>query len=723
MEEISNSNFSFDLPKNRSNVIKVIGVGGGGSNAINHMFQQGINGVDFVVCNTDAQALQESPVPIKIQLGATLTEGLGAGANPEVGAKAAEESMETLQALLETQTKMIFITAGMGGGTGTGAAPILARMAKAMDILTVGIVTMPFQFEGKLRLDQAQDGLDKLRAEVDSLIVINNNKLREVYGNLGFKTGFAKADEVLATAARGIAEVITHHYTQNIDLKDAKTVLTNSGTAIMGSAQASGAQRAQEAIVKALDSPLLNDNKIKGCKNVLLLIVSGTEEITIDEIGEINDFIQDEAGHNANIIMGVGEDESLDAAISVTVIATGFNADQQHEIVNSEAKKIIHNLEEDQVMQHDLGDLQNTKVVSDSSTAEMDPLDKPLFPKAQPEVTHLLIDDTELEEESNPNTEEEVIAAEEDPLDAPQMFSLTDEEASEVSLEEINKIDNHIVAENSNDTQVANDESSAELLSEEALHNLEVVYEIIAVEQEPQFMSPVDEFEQSHEETTNAETVSEDLEEEAVVLDFEPPAQAEAFIINDLDEAVMEMEVVDEEEIVAEPETQITFDFDLPLAATFEEANDVAPEPIDENQAEEPNPVKHDLETVFQDTEEITFSPKATTEVQQLKEEETTSEDTPAEEQTNHPFDRTIQQTVRIENEKRKAQLKKFNYVFKANLHKIEELERQPAYKRQGIDLDAFSEEQTGSRISIDRDSNDDIQLRSNNSYLHDNVD
>jgi cell division protein FtsZ len=723
MEEISNSNFSFDLPKNRSNVIKVIGVGGGGSNAINHMFQQGINGVDFVVCNTDAQALQESPVPIKIQLGATLTEGLGAGANPEVGAKAAEESMETLQALLETQTKMIFITAGMGGGTGTGAAPILARMAKAMDILTVGIVTMPFQFEGKLRLNQAQDGLDKLRAEVDSLIVINNNKLREVYGNLGFKTGFAKADEVLATAARGIAEVITHHYTQNIDLKDAKTVLTNSGTAIMGSAQASGAQRAQEAIVKALDSPLLNDNKIKGCKNVLLLIVSGTEEITIDEIGEINDFIQDEAGHNANIIMGVGEDESLDTAISVTVIATGFNADQQHEIVNSEAKKIIHNLEEDQVMQHDLGDLQNTKVGSDSSTAEMDPLDKPLFPKAQPEVTHLLIDDTELEEESNPTTEEKVIAAEEDPLEASQMFSQTDEEASEVSLEEINTIDNHIVAENSNDTQLANDESSAELLSEEALYNLEVVYEIIAAEQEPQFMSPVDEFEQSHEETTIAETVSEDLEEEAVVLDFEPPAQAESFIINDLDEAVMEMEVVDEEEIVAEPETQITFDFDLPLAATFEEANDVAPEPINENQAEESNIVKHDLEMVFQDTEEITFSPKATTEVQQLKEEETTSEDTPAEEQTNHPFDRTIQQTVRIENEKRKAQLKKFNYVFKANLHKIEELERQPAYKRQGIDLDAFSEEQTGSRISVDRDSNDDIQLRSNNSYLHDNVD
>lgn len=237
MQTENKDNFSFDLPKNKSNVIKVIGVGGGGSNAINYMFRQGIKGVDFVVSNTDAQALSESAVPIKIQLGATLTEGLGAGANPEIGASAAKESVDDLQTLLTTQTKMVFITAGMGGGTGTGAAPIIAQMAKDLDILTVGIVTMPFQFEGKLRMDQAQIGLDNMKQAVDSLIVINNNKLREVYGNLGFKAGFAKADEVLATAARGIAEVITHHYTQNIDLKDAKTVLTNSGTAIMGSGE------------------------------------------------------------------------------------------------------------------------------------------------------------------------------------------------------------------------------------------------------------------------------------------------------------------------------------------------------------------------------------------------------------------------------------------------------------------------------------------------------
>ena len=345
---------NFDLPKNKSNVIKVIGVGGGGSNAINYMFQQGIMGVDFVVCNTDAQALEKSAVPIKIQLGASLTEGLGAGANPDVGRQSAQESYDDLHTLLSTQTKMVFITAGMGGGTGTGAAPIIARMAKDLDVLTVGIVTMPFQFEGKIRLEQAQKGMEELKNNVDSLIVINNNKLREVYGNLGFKAGFSKADEVLATAARGIAEVITHHYTQNIDLKDAKTVLTNSGSAIMGSASASGANRAQESIVKALDSPLLNDNKITGCKNVLLLIVSGEEEITIDEIGEINDFIQSEAGNNTNIIMGVGDDPELGDSISVTIIATGFNSDQQHEIVNTEAKKVIHTLEEDQPFVHDL---------------------------------------------------------------------------------------------------------------------------------------------------------------------------------------------------------------------------------------------------------------------------------------------------------------------------------------------------------------------------------
>jgi len=348
------NNFSFDLPKNKSNVMKVMGVGGGGSNAVNHMFQQGITGVDFVVCNTDAQALDKSSVPNKIQLGVNITEGLGAGANPEIGKLAALETHEELRDLLETQTKMLFITAGMGGGTGTGAAPIIAEFAKELGILTVGIVTIPFDFEGKTRQLQAQKGLKKLKKTVDSLIIINNNKLRQVYGNLGFKEGFSKADEVLATAAKGIAQVITHHYTQNIDLKDAKTVLSNSGTAIMGSATSSGSNRANDAIIKALDSPLLNDNKIDGSKNVLLLIVSGTDEITIDEIGEINEYVQKETGNSANIIMGVGEDQQLGNNISVTVIATGFAEDQQNHLVYSETKKVIYTLDENQTIEKNL---------------------------------------------------------------------------------------------------------------------------------------------------------------------------------------------------------------------------------------------------------------------------------------------------------------------------------------------------------------------------------
>src|SRR5690554_1658682 len=354
MDTTGLDNISFDMPKNQSNVIKVIGVGGGGGNAVNHMFRLGIKGVDFVICNTDSQALENSPVPIKIQLGVSLTEGLGAGANPEVGEQAALESVEDIKAMLSTNTKMIFITAGMGGGTGTGAAPIIAKMAKELDILTVGIVTSPFMFEGSQRNQQAQIGIEKLRANVDSLIVINNNKLRDVYGNLGFKAGFSKADEVLSTAAKGIAEVITHHYITNVDLRDAKTVLSNSGTAIMGSASASGSNRAQEAITKALDSPLLNDNKIRGAKNVLLLIVSGSQEITIDEIGSINDYIQEEAGHSANIIMGVGEDESKDDAISITIVATGFDVEQQNQISNTRDKKIIHVLGREQKAEQEL---------------------------------------------------------------------------------------------------------------------------------------------------------------------------------------------------------------------------------------------------------------------------------------------------------------------------------------------------------------------------------
>ena len=329
MENINTPGFSFDLPKGNSSIIKVIGVGGGGNNALKHMYEKGIHGVDFVICNTDSQTLDNNPVANKVQLGVTITEGLGAGADPEVGEKAAIESIEDIKAAMGQNTKMVFITAGMGGGTGTGAAPVIAKVAKDMGILTVGIVTIPFGFEGKRRLEQADIGLEKLRNNVDSLIVINNDKLRQQFGNLGFKSGFSKADEVLTNAAKGMAEVITGYFDVNIDFRDAKSVLANSGTALMSNGVASGENKAEDAVKKALDSPLLNDNKITGAKNVLLLIRSGSEEVTMDEIGVIMDHIQKEAGNTADIIFGVGTDEELGDSVSVLVIATGFAKDHQ----------------------------------------------------------------------------------------------------------------------------------------------------------------------------------------------------------------------------------------------------------------------------------------------------------------------------------------------------------------------------------------------------------
>ncbi len=319
--------FEFNLPKNRSSIIKVIGVGGGGGNAINYMYENGIEGVDFVVCNTDSQALEASPVPTKIQLGAELTEGLGAGSNPETGRKAAEESIDKVTELLDANTKMLFITAGMGGGTGTGAAPVIAEVAKEKGILTVGVVTIPFSTEGGNRHKYAMQGLKELRKNVDTLLVINNDKLIEIYGNLTFTQAFAKANEVLNTATKGIAEVISQHLLVNIDLNDARRVLENSGTAVMGQATASGENRAIEAVKGALDSPLLNDNNIKGAKQVLLKIVTGggEEEIRMMELSDIKQKIQEAAGCEVNIIEGIGIDPELNGEVCVTVIATGFN--------------------------------------------------------------------------------------------------------------------------------------------------------------------------------------------------------------------------------------------------------------------------------------------------------------------------------------------------------------------------------------------------------------
>jgi len=628
-------NITFDLPKNQSNVIKVIGVGGGGSNAINHMFQAGIHGVDFVICNTDAQALQNSSVPNKIQLGVTLTEGLGAGANPEVGEQAALESMEEVKQMLSTNTKMVFVTAGMGGGTGTGAAPVIARQAKEMDVLTVGIVTMPFQFEGKTRCHQAQKGIEKLRNNVDSLIVINNNKLREVYGNLGFKAGFAKADEVLATAARGIAEVITHHFTQNIDLRDAKTVLSNSGTAIMGSSMASGSSRAQEAIAKALDSPLLNDNKIKGAKNVLLLIVSGSQEITIDEIGEINDHIQVEAGHSANIIMGVGEDENLGEAIAVTVIATGFNVDQQDEIVNTESKKIIHTLEDEQKAQQDL---------------------------SEQKVVHTL----EMEEES---TEVSVQQPDMDLVETTQF------------IRNFNVFYDEVVAEPVEEDFVFVD-------SKELIRDIEVV--------DPQVVSPEAEKEDQFAlafDMPLAPKQEDDTNEEE---------EKETVITFDLGEDLNDMEVRDHVEITPvleyekEGETRYSLDEYLDLEKKLTGAT---------SKAEHYDPKLTGGELVFE--HKVADKPE-----------------NPAAPETQEPTDRPISEILKERADERRRKLKDFNYKFQHNRTNIDEIEKQPAYKRQGVDLNQTPDgEGKVSRTTLSEDSNDELRLRSNNSFLHDNVD
>ena len=650
---------AFDLPKNQSNVIKVNGVGGGGSNAINHMFQQGIKGVDFYVCNTDAQALQNSSVPNKIQLGVNLTEGLGAGANPEVGEQSAVESFEEISQMLATNTKMVFITAGMGGGTGTGAAPIIAKMAKEKDILTVGIVTMPFQFEGKMRLEQSQKGIERLRDVVDSLIVINNNKLREVYGNLGFKAGFSKADEVLSTAARGIAEVITHHYTQNIDLRDAKTVLSNSGTAIMGSALAAGQNRAQDAIRKALDSPLLNDNKITGAKNVLLLIVSGVQEITIDEIGEINDHIQNEAGHGANIIMGVGEDETLEESISVTIIATGFNLEQQDEISNTETKKVVHALEEET----EVKDKEPVIIVPKIEVEKKEPT---------PIVRHTL----DIEE-----VEEDVTSAE----------KVVIEKTQQTAVPKANNI----------------------IKTTAAIKNIDVVYEELDG------------------------TVEAEAEVEEVV-------DTEDFVIR----PVTPMEVVKPEE-----EQQITLTFDLPLTPEKEEEKDIIAETItynlDENQIkdipvndyvelvtvtetkEDSGDVRYALddytdeepakskqaqasEVVEEVEEELVFERKVVTEEGAIESEIAENEE---------PTEMPISEILRERTAERRRKMKDFNYKF--NTSKIDDIEKVPAYKRQGVNLEdaKHSSDTNLSRTSVGLDDNDDIQLRTNNSFLHDNVD
>ena len=337
----------FDLQKNHSSIIKVIGVGGGGSNAVNHMYRQGIKDVDFIVCNTDAQALATSPVPIKIQLGNSLTEGRGAGNKPDIGRQSAIENIQDVIDVLSHNTKMVFITAGMGGGTGTGAAPVIAKAAREMGILTVAIVTVPFKFEGQTRINQAIEGINEIRAHADSLLVIHNEKLREMFGDQKISEAFSRADNVLTTAAKGIAEIITVHGYINVDFADVQTVMSNSGVAIMGSAVAEGENRALEAIQQALNSPLLNNNDIRGAKNILLNVTSGEDEVSMDEVGIITDFVTSAVAKDSLMIWGTGNDPSLGKKICVTIIATGFEPNSIPELYGRKRNIVNVTLPED----------------------------------------------------------------------------------------------------------------------------------------------------------------------------------------------------------------------------------------------------------------------------------------------------------------------------------------------------------------------------------------
>lgn len=687
-DQNGNDTIAFDLPKNQSSVIKVIGVGGGGSNAVNHMHGMGIRGVDFVVCNTDSQALSNSPVPNKVQLGVTLTEGLGAGANPEVGQQAALESIEEVKNLLETNTKMVFITAGMGGGTGTGAAPVIAKAAKDAGILTVGICTIPFLFEGNNRKLQAEKGVESLRKNVDSLIVINNNKLREVYGNLGFKAGFSKADEVLATAARGIAEVITHHYTTNIDLRDARTVLADSGTAIMGSATASGENRASEAIRSALDSPLLNDNHIKGAKNVLLLIVSGKEEITIDEIGEINDFIQMEAGNSANIIMGIGDDENLGEQVSVTIVATGFSTDQQEQVIGHRPQRVVHPLEDEQ------------------------PISASVFSKPLAQEKEDDNDDDFINKELAKHTARQ----QRQQFQQPDLFAMDNFSEEEELIEEPQY------------------EAPVAPVEAPLPPAMEIEKEVIAEIPQEEATAPIE------------EPVAEQEEEE-------PVFHIGTIDIEDEEEDVVHFTLTEDEVEEPTPQAEVQ-ETPTPQPPVVETPKAEVPKPMETPTPQrEVKPIRYSLEDYMNLEQQLNSAkpgqapvqaPKPVAKVEEQKEDdslrfeikqvnkpEQAAPKAPVEAKRVAPqnphtaaTEYTIEESMRMKAEERRSQLKAFNYRFKNNPFGTDEAANEPAYKRQGVKIEEtrYSTESSVSRFSID-DSENGPDIKTNNSFLHDNVD
>ena len=615
----------FDLPKDQLSIIKVIGVGGGGINAVNHMYLQGIKDVDFMVCNTDQQSLDQSPVPSKIQLGETLTSGLGAGSIANVGENAAIESIEDVKKVLGNNTKMIFITAGMGGGTGTGAAPVIARAAKELNILTVGIVTMPFSFEGKKRRKRAEDGIKNMRESVDTLLVINNDKLREMYGNLTLDNAFEQADNVLTTAAKGIAEAITYTGKINVDFNDVRTVMTNSGVAILGSAKASGSGRAMVAIEEAVNSPLLNDNEIDGAAHILLNITYGVNNILMDEISEITDFIEDRAHDEAEVIWGHGVDERLEEnEISITIIATGFQTspDTGVEIMQEKPSRVVRRLDDEVKTDLTRPITQRPEIKQANIFEQTKPTEKPnpVAPSENkvediptgPVTRRNLYDETESEETPTSNIEEPTIA----------------ESKSEVEEQPVNEIDN--------DQPVIR-------------HTLE------------------DDTFGSFEEVAEADQPKNEEVEQDVSFNMEPTLKEAESVQNNNQE--------DEVETPKPVEIQIK----APIAKE---------EVIEEEQQQETDIHAENSE------EDINLS---------TEERHTSIKD-------------------------RMARLRNLSSMLKSPSG-IANLETEPAFKRRSIDLDDVtpSSESRVSRFTLseseDQDGDKKTEIKSNNSFLHDNVD
>ncbi len=639
---MNNDMIKFDLPKEQPSIIKVIGVGGGGSNAVNHMFKQGIKGVDFVVCNTDQQALDRSPVPKKIVLGANLTEGRGAGSIPEVGKNAAIENLEELKDILNSKTKMVFITAGMGGGTGTGAAPIIAKAAKELGILTVGIVTIPFHFEGRKRKSQADYGLEELKQSVDTLLVISNEKLRDMYGNLKLGEAFAQADNILTIAAKGIAEIITVSGYVNVDFEDVRTVMKDSGVAIMGSASASGPDRAVKAVQTALASPLLNDNNIEGASNILLYINSGSEEVTMDEVSEITDYIQNEAGLTAEIIWGNGYDEDLGDSITVTVIATGFKTKSVEGFTPVAApKKVVKNLEEEKPI------------------AKVEPL---TTVAATPEPLAVF---------------ETPVAVVAPPV---QEYSL---EPTLKVMEPVAKIEEPIVTK-----------TEEPLMTEPVLKTVEPVQEVTelftTITEEPVM------------EETYTETATEVEEPIVAKIEEEPELIfSETELVNE-QTLLTEFTLNDEEPfMIVKDETakQKTFEFDLGKTKM--------------PHIEEVDPVAKVEETLVDTTSPISSDALLNLTSRLIENKES---------------DMDSLEMEKIQQE-RIARLKQVNQKYKT-LTGLSELESEPAYKRRNVNLDntLHSSENNISRFTLSDEKNENnfdnkTELRSNNSFLHDNVD